>query len=711
MILRDKIPDGSKLFHPWMLGSQPCEQTFRAARSMTSTFSTQINFSIYALLQRLHRLQIQSQLESEMEETGICYPRVLTHVKKVGFPDSKVLDTTNLLHITNKDITDMIQCAKDEAIVAVTELGMSVKGGKWEEMVLKPVATNDDDDDEDNDEGCAINDGDNKKTTSEQVSDDLEFSHNERLEDISSMQKVGLVEDEVFEKLQSRKMKQTSSSTISIYSAEVMDGEKEQPKKHSEFVQVSHNGKTVFIRKSTAIWLFQEYERVSSDRLFRVRTKQPNSSESHANVPKASDANHLPARCETINVGDVCVFQNTSSSKWKLGKVLRFFYHNGKNSKGQQCKLSSLHVNNNKQNVSVVCSLFFWHAPLSIRTFVLSPDHEVTASYTFRLDTYKFTLMEGCFEVLQAERKLDSHLHSVMMQNTAQVDLACAKYFTLSWGSAQFLEDNLKSDTTNTDDAVYLRDPSSRPNVWKKYGCYVLTTMHKAHLVRGNLLDDIHMGAAQALLKEQFPDIGGFRNTLLQYSDSVEPINNSQILQVIHVRLGHTDHWIVMSTVGCGESEVDLYDSLQCSPSVETQTVIAKYIRSQSKSVKIKVINVATQKGNTDCGLYAVAMMTSIAYKEDPVNVVYSQADLRIHLQQCFEKGFLEKFPISKKRRLNRRITKEVVCDIYCTCRLPEPDDGSEMIQCDRCNEWYHVKCVDLDLKLTDDDWFCAKCL
>ena len=177
-------------------------------------------------------------------------------------------------------------------------------------------------------------------------------------------------------------------------------------------------------------------------------------------------------------------------------------------------KLLSLHVNSNKQNVYVVCSLFFWHAPLSIQTFVLSPDHDITASYTFRLDTYKFTLTEGCFEVLQAERKLDSYLHSVTMQNTAQVDLACAKYFTLSWGSAQFLEDNLKSDTTNKDNAVYLRDPSSQSNVWKKYGCYVLTTMHKAHLVRGNLLDDIHMGAAQALLKEQFPDIGGFRNIL-----------------------------------------------------------------------------------------------------------------------------------------------------------------------------------------------------
>ena len=70
----------------------------------------------------------------------------------------------------------------------------------------------------------------------------------------------------------------------------------------------------MFIRKSTAIWLFQEYERVSSDHLFRVRTKQPNSSESHMNVPKASDANHLPARCETIDVGDVCIFAVRSGS-------------------------------------------------------------------------------------------------------------------------------------------------------------------------------------------------------------------------------------------------------------------------------------------------------------------------------------------------------------------------------------------------------------
>jgi len=50
--------------------------------------------------------------------------------------------------------------------------------------------------------------------------------------------------------------------------------------------------------------------------------------------------------------------------------------------------------------------------------------------------------------------------------------------------------------------------------------------MHRAHLVRSHLLGDIHMGAAQALLKKQFPDISGFQNMLLQYSDSMEPIDN-----------------------------------------------------------------------------------------------------------------------------------------------------------------------------------------
>jgi len=52
------------------------------------------------------------------------------------------------------------------------------------------------------------------------------------------------------------------------------------------------------------------------------------------------------------------------------------------------------------------------------------------------------------------------------------------------------------------------------------------------------------------------------------------------------------------------------------------------------------VINVAMQKGSTDSGVYAIAMMTSIAFKEDPAYIVYNQQDLRFYLKDCFERGY-----------------------------------------------------------------------
>ena len=63
---------------------QSCEKAFRAVRSMTSTFSTIINFGMLGLLRRLHRLHIQFCLEAQTELTGIRYPRVEAHQKKMG---------------------------------------------------------------------------------------------------------------------------------------------------------------------------------------------------------------------------------------------------------------------------------------------------------------------------------------------------------------------------------------------------------------------------------------------------------------------------------------------------------------------------------------------------------------------------------------------------------------------------------------------------
>ena len=71
-----------------------------------------------------------------------------------------------------------------------------------------------------------------------------------------------------------------------------------------------------------------------------------------------------------------------------------------------------------------------------------------------------------------------------------------------------------------------------------------------------------------------------------------------------------------------------MYDSLQLSPSIETQIIIAKYLRSQANFINIKQVNVATQAGSTDCGLYAIAMMTSIARNDGQAKLVYNQLEL-----------------------------------------------------------------------------------
>lgn len=55
-----------ELFLPWLFSSQPCEKTFRQLRSMTSTFSTVVNFSMKEILQRLHRVQALNEITSDL---------------------------------------------------------------------------------------------------------------------------------------------------------------------------------------------------------------------------------------------------------------------------------------------------------------------------------------------------------------------------------------------------------------------------------------------------------------------------------------------------------------------------------------------------------------------------------------------------------------------------------------------------------------------
>ena len=90
-------------------------------------------------------------------------------------------------------------------------------------------------------------------------------------------------------------------------------------------------GEQVFIRKTTIVWLFQEGERVSSDRLFRVRASQPFCSDTTKYIDqKNSDYQGLlPAVKTDVKLGEICAFMQDGN--WIIGKVLQFSMYKKRN--------------------------------------------------------------------------------------------------------------------------------------------------------------------------------------------------------------------------------------------------------------------------------------------------------------------------------------------------------------------------------------------
>uniref|UniRef100_A0A1X7U626 Uncharacterized protein n=1 Tax=Amphimedon queenslandica TaxID=400682 RepID=A0A1X7U626_AMPQE len=111
MVIRDlNLPH---CFTPWNLGSQSCERLFRSLRSLSSTFSTIVNFSLLAMLQRLHKIAIKEDLESlsERESHEINCGREKIHKRKSGH---STIGQFTLVDLNDQKIHDILQGARKE---------------------------------------------------------------------------------------------------------------------------------------------------------------------------------------------------------------------------------------------------------------------------------------------------------------------------------------------------------------------------------------------------------------------------------------------------------------------------------------------------------------------------------------------------------------------------------------------------------------------
>lgn len=119
------------------------------------------------------------------------------------------------------------------------------------------------------------------------------------------------------------------------------------------------------------------------------------------------------------------------------------------------------------------------------------------------------------------------------------------------------------------------------------------------------------------------------------------------------------------------------------------------------------------QSGGNDCGLFAVAYATALAFGQDPGRCLFNQQQMRPHLHNCFLYGMLTPFP-HEERKVARgiRIRNRDDITVHCHCRMPVLKDLA-MIECSKCTQWYHIACEKESKAILDTseaEWYCTLC-
>ncbi|KAL5503163.1 hypothetical protein EMCRGX_G010071 [Ephydatia muelleri] len=329
-------------------------------------------------------------------------------------------------------------------------------------------------------------------------------------------------------------------------------------------------------------------------------------------------------------------------------------------------------------------------------------DDELDDDKPPRSDVNEELLKEACCAVdenevmsslhdLKSAKLIEGDLHQQLVQMqeavsykkvSGRIALMTAHKVTLTTKAIDHITTLCVSDDQQSQKASIINISTDLKNVqevdeqiWVKCGDVTLTKQEKDRLIGGHELSDTHINFAQLLLKQQFPNIDGFRNTLQQNKPFIKrlPESSAKLMQVIFIR---KCHW---ACILLNENQVSLYDSAYTSVSTDTFQVVARLVQCAEPSFKIEVMNISKQNGAVDCGLYAIAVLTSLAFGQDPTTLVYDQEAMRPHLITSFETKKIVPFPVLKHSRPANKVAKVEECILHCYCRMP--DDGYEMLQ------------------------------
>lgn len=229
-------------------------------------------------------------------------------------------------------------------------------------------------------------------------------------------------------------------------------------------------------------------------------------------------------------------------------------------------------------------------------------------------------------------------------------------------------------------------------------------------------LETKHINNAMRLLGEKFPEIGGRFCTTYGQDLSFPQVSEKQWLQILHDNAGH---WVLGSS-GFVDGKIRVYDSLSSQNTKHVVGCLSAMLRSKKKSISIVWCGTQKQSNSFDCGVYAIAFATSLAFSQNPSAIDYDSKLLRNHLIFCFEKKELYPFP-SKMRLKPFPDVNTTTTRIYCHCRRTDLrlNEQWEMIDCAGCGEDFHRMCDNNIPPFTQENkeerrelqWLCKICI
>lgn len=177
----------------------------------------------------------------------------------------------------------------------------------------------------------------------------------------------------------------------------------------------------------------------------------------------------------------------------------------------------------------------------------------------------------------------------------------------------------------------------------KRYEAFGSLTDHHYQLISSpsGWLDCDIIQEAQVLLQKVNPGIAGFQRPTLGPVRNFE-IVTSEFIQILHVG---NSHWVCVSSIGCNPGDVKLFDSL-------FRNIVLSEVEDQVKCLvgeeyfkQINPVSVQQQNNGSDCGIFAIAFATCLAYGSAPEMTHFDTKQMRRHLLECLKSESMEIFP------------------------------------------------------------------